>query len=63
MRITLYLHGSKESAYDAGYQAGLRDSALKMFMYAGTEHAIEYEVDQYTGEAKAVKIDGRDIAK
>ena len=61
MKITLYIHGSRESAYDAGQKAGLAGEALKLFSFAAYEHEIEYEVDA-TGAATAVKIDGREIA-
>jgi hypothetical protein len=61
VRITLYVHGARESGYDAGEKAGLEGEALRMFSFAATEHEIEYEVDSETGAAVAVKIDGRGI--
>ena len=62
MRITVYVHGSDDSCYDAGEKAGLQGEALKMFSYAAYEHKIEYEVDPETGDARPVKIDGREIS-
>lgn len=62
MRITLYVHGDKLTAYEEGEKAGLTGEALELFKFAGTEHKIEYEVDK-KGAAVPVKIDGRAIAK
>jgi hypothetical protein len=60
MRITLYAHASKESAWEAAEKAGLSEEAQRLFCYAGDEHAIEYEVDDQ-GNATAVSIDDRPI--
>lgn len=61
MIITVYLHASKEHAYDAAFKAGLRGDALDKAMFLGYEHKIEYEVDPVTGDGVPVKIDGREI--
>jgi len=61
MRITLYVHGSKESAYEAGEKAGIKGDALELFKFTGGEHRIEYEVNPETGDSVPVKIDGRSI--
>lgn len=62
MRISLWLHGSKEAAWDAGEKAGLTGEALMLFRHVGTEHKIEYDVNPETGDAVPVKIDDREIA-
>lgn len=62
MRIDLYVHGSKESALGTGEAAGLRGEALNLFMYAGSEHRMTYEVDPETGAARLVEVDGRAVA-
>lgn len=62
MRITVFVHGSKERCLDAGEKAGLSGEALSCFAYAANEHEITYEVDPATGIATAVDIDGRSIA-
>jgi hypothetical protein len=61
MIITLYLHGSKETAYDKAEQAGLKGEALKTAMYLGYEHKMEYEVDPKTGEGTLLRVDGRQL--
>jgi hypothetical protein len=61
MKVTLYTHSSKESNWDKGKEIGLEDEALKNFMYAGYEHAMEYEVDMATGNAELVAVDGRKL--
>lgn len=63
MKIKVYIHGSKESFYEAGVRAGLGAQALEMFRYAGCEHEIEYSVDQLSGIATAVTFDGRPISE
>lgn len=62
MRITLYVHCNKEAAYEVGRAAGLNGKALDLFVFAGYEHAVEYEVNQQTGESTPVKFDGKDLA-
>lgn len=63
MKITAYLHGSKESFRDAGEKAGLKGEALAMFAHAGCEHKVVYDVDENTGEATAVSIDDRIVER
>lgn len=62
MRITMYLHGSKETCWEKGMEAGLTGEALNRFRFTGYEHKIEYEVNLETGESIAVKFDDREIA-
>jgi len=59
MKISLFVHASKEHASDQGEKAGLEGEALQRFRFAGCEHEITYEVDPSTGEATAHAIDGR----
>lgn len=59
--IKLYLHGSKENAWDAGEKAGLTGEALSLFRFAGCEHAIIYDVDDQ-GNAVPIAIDGKMIS-
>lgn len=61
MIIKLYIHGSSEQAHDAGQLAGLSGKALQNFRYANVEHAIEYEVDEETGTAVPISLDGRKL--
>ena len=58
MIITVYVHSTKESAWDAGKKAGLSESQLSNFKYAGYEHRMEYEVDE-EGCPTLVSVDGR----
>jgi ribosome modulation factor len=61
MKIVLFIHGSREKAFDAGEKAGLAGKALQMFSYTSNEHRIEYLVDEKTGVAIPITIDGREI--
>ena len=45
-RCKLYVHGSKESNYDAGEQLGLSGEALDLFMYTACEVELIYEVQE-----------------
>ena len=60
MIITVYLHSSKESMYDAGEKAGLKDDALHLFMYACTEVRVDLDVDE-KGNAIIKSVDGRNL--
>ena len=60
MRIKVYVHGSKETAYDAGKKAGLSDDQLEKFVYVALEHEIEYEVDA-EGWGTPVALDGKPL--
>lgn len=62
MRITIYLHGDKESNCDAARSAGLTSCvALDNFAYAGYELECEYEVDPITGVFHLVTVDGKEL--
>src|ERR1700675_1612508 len=61
MRIDLYLHADKESAYEAGKEAGLSKKACDLFMYAGYEETMTYEVNS-AGSATLVAVNGRALA-
>ncbi len=57
--ITLYVHGSSESAWSVGERIGLNEEALRVFSHASNEHEMTYEVDTRTGESTLIKVDGR----
>ena len=61
--VKVYVHATKESNFQIGVDAGLTGDALEMFLFAGYEHEITYEVDERTGEATAIEFDGRKIDK
>lgn len=61
MRLTVFLHSSKDSMYDAGYKLGLRGEALRLFSFTCYEVKIELEVDTETGNSKIVKVDDREL--
>ena len=63
MRITAYAHASKESMYDKGEKAGLTGEALRMFAYALSEVKFDLEVDEKTGLAEIVSVDGKPLAR
>jgi hypothetical protein len=62
-KITIYVHTDKESSWQAGKKAGLKGEALEMAKYLGYEHAMKYEVDETTGEANLISVDGRKLEK
>ena len=59
--VDLYLHSGKESNYEAGERIGLSEEALGLFMHAGSEHRMTYEVDPRTGAVKLIAVDGREL--
>lgn len=61
MRIKMYLHGSKESGYEAGKKLKLKKAALEKFMYALYEVEFELEVET-DGSYKILFVDGRQLA-
>ena len=61
MKVKAYLHSDKESMYQLGYEAGLRDEQLEKFKYTGYEHEVIYEIDK-EGWGTLVEIDGRKIS-
>ncbi|MCB7128626.1 MAG: hypothetical protein J3T61_03705 [Candidatus Brocadiales bacterium] len=59
MNIAIYLHSDKGTNREIGEKVGLVGEALEYFLYAGYEHEMLYEVDQRTGAAKLIGVDGR----
>lgn len=59
-RVSIYVHGSKESSYEAAEKAGFTGEALKACAYLGYEHQLEYEVAD-NGDATLLTIDGREL--
>ena len=59
---TLYVHGSRDSAYDVGHKLGLTGEALKMFSYAAIEVKLTLSVDAETGHATITHVDDRVVA-
>jgi colicin import membrane protein len=62
LRTTVYLHGNKESMYNAGEGLGLSGEALERFVFACYEVAVGLEVDAATGDATIVTIDDRPVS-
>ena len=62
MKIDIYVHGDKETAYDAAEKAGLTGKALKTAMYLGYEHKLTYEVNPETGSGVLISVDDRKLA-
>jgi hypothetical protein len=58
MITEVFLHASKESMYNQGHAMGLKGEALNNFMYACYEVKLKLEVDEETGEAKIIGVDG-----
>ncbi len=58
--VDLYLHSNKETNWEKGMNIGLSQEALSLFLYAGYEHKMTYQV-QENGEAKLISVDGREL--
>ena len=61
MLITAYLHSSKESMLDRGTEAGLSEAALDNFKYMLSEVEFTLKVDEETGEAEIIEVNGRHL--
>lgn len=61
MLITAYLHSSKESMLDRGAEAGLKGRALENFRYALYEVEFTLKVDEETGVAEIIEVNGRHL--
>lgn len=57
--IEMYVHTSKETAYDTCKEAGLSEEACLKGMYLGYEHKLTFLVDEKTGEGKLIKVDDK----
>lgn len=62
IKAAVYLHASRESMWEKGEELGLSGEALKMFSFACTEVRVDLSVDEGTGEARIVAVDGRAVA-
>lgn len=61
MLITAYLHSTKESMLETGRRHGLKPEALQDFMYALYEVEFTMEVDEETGNAEIIEVNGRHL--
>lgn len=59
--ITLYLHSSKETNWNAAEDAGLSEEGICYFKYALLEVEFKLEVDKQTGEYQILTVDGRKL--
>jgi len=59
----VYLHSSKDSMHEKGVSLGLSGDALDKFRYACYEVKIGLEVDDVTGDAVIVNVDGREVTR
>jgi hypothetical protein len=59
--IKTYLHGDKDTMYDVGRKHGLKEETLALFMCALYEVAFDLDVDEKTGRALIVAVDGRKL--
>lgn len=63
MIIEIWLHASKEASIDAGIKAGLTGEALETFAYAAYEVKLGLSVNESTGEAIIVEVDGNPVIR
>ena len=61
MLITTYLHSDKESMRNTGEEAGLKGRALENFRYALYEVEFTLKVDEESGEAEIIEVNGRHL--
>lgn len=58
MLITTYLHSDKESMLETGRRHGLKPEALQGFKYALYEVEFTLKVDEETGDAEIIEVNG-----
>ena len=63
MKADVYLHSSKESMWDKGEELGLKEAALKNFMYACYEVKLTLDIDPVTGDYTIIAVDDRMVAE
>lgn len=61
IRADIYVHSSRDSMWNKGEQLGLTGEALKLFSFVGCEVKLTIEVDETTGDAVIVAVDGRNL--
>lgn len=61
MQTTIYVHSSKSNNADIGRSIGLAGEALENFCYACYDVALEVDVDEKTGKATIISVDGRKV--
>ncbi len=63
MKLTAYIHATKESMRELGEKNGLKGQALDFFSYACCEVNVTLDVDELSGRAVIVEIDGRSVSE
>jgi len=61
--IEMYVHGSRETAYEEGSSQGFTDEVLRCFSHILTEFSMRFEVDPNTGFGELTHVDGRRLEK
>lgn len=61
IRTDIYVHSSRDSMWNKGEQLGLAGEALKLFSFVGCEVKLTIEVDETTGDAVIVAVDGKKL--
>lgn len=61
IRADIYVHSSRDSMWNKGEQLGLTGESLKLFSFVGCEVKLTIEVDETTGDAVIVAVDGRNL--
>lgn len=60
---TVYVHSSKENMLELGTRLGLQGDALDYFKYACLEVNLGIEVNDATGDAVIVSVDGKQVKR
>lgn len=56
-----YVHSSKEAMLNLGTRLGLKGEALDMFAFACCEVRLGIEVNDKTGAAEIISVDGKTV--
>lgn len=59
IQTDIYVHSSRDLMYEKGEKLGLTGEALRLFSYVGCEVKLTINVDEKTGDAVIVAVEGR----
>lgn len=60
-QVSVYLHSDRMHMNAKGIELGLTGETLRMFEFACYEVLLVLEVNEETGEAKIIGVDGRKL--
>ncbi len=63
MKIEIYVHASRDDAWENAEKAGLQGEAAERASFLGYEHKLTFEVNPETGEGELVAVDDRKLGE